>query len=226
MQFPLELPWSTVLAGLSNIACLYLGYLFARWRTRRRWKAVVHHAQHAWKDWTDEDIDQELHAYRALDPKKMFDDDAPVKTRPFETYRTAKETFVDIGGYIVILHPADVLRVERMAGSVGKPTGKPSSLYEHAAELERVAPDPEKLFEALSGQSPGENLNYTIAVRCLTCKQPAPLEVHPIQGVTAFELVQPAGWRLIFENRRARAAFSLQCVGCRTDILHEPEPHG
>lgn len=226
MHFPLDPPWSTMLAGVSNIATLCLGYYIARWRTRRRWKAVVHHAEHAWEGWDDTDIDQELQAYRALDPKKMFDDDG--KTRP-ETYRTMKETFVDIGGYLVILHPGDAFRVDRIVSSKGKPTGKPSSVFAdmNAAVQADIARDPEGFHLAMCGQElPADEHILVIRTRCLTCKTPVAVKVVPIQDVTALELVQPQGWRLIFENRRPRAAFSLQCPACRKDILHQSEPNG
>lgn len=225
MHFPLDPPWSTVLAGVSNIATLCLGYYVARWRTRRRWKAIVHHAEHAWEGWDEKDIEHELHAYRALDPTKMSDDD--IKARRVETYRTAKETFVDIGGYIVILHPGDVFRVDRISSSKGKPTGKPSSIFAEAnAALEAaVARDPAGYFMAMTGQElPADEQAMVLRTRCLTCKLPTEVKVVPIEGLTVLELVQREGWRLIFENRRPRAAFSLQCPACRKNILNESEP--
>ncbi len=226
MQFALEPPWSTVLAAVSNIATLCLGYYVARWRTRRRWKAIVHHAEHAWEGWDEQDIEQELRAYRALDPKKMFDDDA--QTRQLETYRTMKETFVDIGGYIVVLHPGDAFRVQRIPSSEGKPLGKPSSVFAdmNAAVQADVARDPAGFHLAITGQNLPSDKIAAFRTACLTCKAPAVITLEPIKDVTAFELLQPDGWRLIFENRRARAAFSLQCPECRKDILHESEPNG
>jgi hypothetical protein len=214
---PLDYPWKFILDSLFTSAMVYVGMRYERYRSQRRYRAVVKHAQHAWEGWTEEDVKHELRTGVDFERKPQF----TRKSGPLEQYRTAKETIIDIGGYMVILHPGDAFRVQRL-GEAEPPV---SWFGERLAESdESIAHDPVKFYEALTGQI-GGLLNYTIAIRCLTCKRPAPLEVHPIDGVTAFELIQPEGWRLDFESvTRPHLAFSLRCADCRKDPLHESEP--
>jgi hypothetical protein len=199
---PLDYPWKFILDSLFTSAMVYVGVRYERWRWHRLGAAIRDRAKGAWKDWTDEDLKQELHSIAKFSRESA----------PLEQYRTAKETLIDIGGYTVILHPGDAFTVERIGDT--KPLGqRDESVYNTQVS-----------YEALTGQG-APSLNYTIAIRCLTCKRQAPLEVHPIDGVTAYALIQPKGWRLDFESvtLRPHAAFSLRCAECRKDPLHESE---
>lgn len=72
-QLPLGMPWSVLLASLSNIACFYLGVRLERRRNRQRaaenfkqraanWQAVLRLAEQAWDDWDQREVERELNA--------------------------------------------------------------------------------------------------------------------------------------------------------------------
>lgn len=205
MHFPLSAPWAELLSLVFGLAMFYIGRRFELRRARLRRAAITARAQGSWDNWTEADIKQELRG--------------TVSTET-ERYRTAKATSIDCGGMRVMLDAGDVFTVHRNSGAAPETKRVSTWFEERNAEVDKsIAQDPAGFYLAMTGQRPPSELNYTIVVACAKCRKPTPLEVHPTNGATNFELLEPEGWRVVFNNMgQKHAVFALECPNCRPRI--------